>query len=83
VTRYQRPFWQRIARATACIVVGVTLDILEAAAYFLAVALLTALIGLVLPLAAAFAVALLGVSVCFGYRRTLRIERARERGEHQ
>ncbi|MEU4576577.1 hypothetical protein [Nonomuraea sp. NPDC023979] len=70
---------RRILLALAWIV----LDLIEAAAYFLAVALLTALIGLVLPLAAAFAVALLGVSVCFGYRQALRIERARERGEHR
>jgi hypothetical protein len=72
---------RKVARVLACIVGGVVLDLLEAAAFFLTIALVTFLLSLLLPLAAAFAVALLGVSVCFGYRRALQWERARERGE--
>lgn len=74
---------RRIVGTIARIVVAIALDILEIAAYFGAVALVTALLGLVLPLAAALVVALLSVSVCFGYRQARRIERARMRGEDQ
>jgi hypothetical protein len=71
----------RIVCVIGYIAVRVARDLLDAAAYFAAVALLTALLALLLPLAAAFAVSLLGVSVCFGYRRARQIEQARMRGE--
>ena len=67
-----------IRRTIAQILVAVIVDMVEASAYFIAIGLLTVLIGLALPLAAAFAIALLGVSICFGYRRAIRIERARQ-----
>ncbi len=72
---------RRVLGAAYCFIVGLAVDLLEAAAYFLAVALLTVAIGLVLPLGVAFAIAFLGVSTVFGYRRARAIERARERGE--
>lgn len=65
------------------VLAAIALDLLEAAAYFAAVALLTFLLSLVLPVVAALVVALVGVSVCFGYRRALQWERARERGEYR
>ncbi|MEU6781526.1 hypothetical protein ABZ912_20160 [Nonomuraea angiospora] len=74
---------RHIARTIIHIVVAVALDLLEVAAYFGAIALVTALLGLVLPFTAAFVVALLGVSVCFGYRKARQIERARMRGENR
>lgn len=65
---------RRILRIVAYVVV----DLFEAAMYFIAIGLLTALLGLMLPLTAAFAIALLGVSTCFGYRRARLIERTRK-----
>lgn len=65
------------------VLAAIALDLLEAAAYFLAVALLTALIALLLPLPAAFAIALMAVSVWHGYRTARRIQHARERGEYR
>jgi hypothetical protein len=74
---------RRIARAIVYMLVGLTGDILGIAACFIAVALFTVLLGLVLPFAVALVIALPSVCVCFGYHRALRIERARERGEHR
>ncbi|MFI7126032.1 hypothetical protein ACIBQ1_10085 [Nonomuraea sp. NPDC050153] len=72
---------RNIGRAVAWIVVGVIVDLLEAAAYLIAIGLLTAVLGTVLPLAAAFVIALLSVSVSFGYRMARRVERARRGGQ--
>ena len=68
---------RRIGRITAQIVVAVLVDLAEAATYFIAIGLLTALLEHVLPLEAAFVIALLCVSTVFGHRMTARIERAR------
>lgn len=72
---------KRLAVQILRVLAYVVLDLLEALAYFAAIALLTLALGLVLPLPAAFVISLLGVSVYFGYRRALRINRARMRGE--
>lgn len=71
---------QRLAVLTLRVLVYLVLDLLEALAYFTAIALFTIVIRLVLPFPVAFAVSLLGVSVYFGYRRALRLDRARMRG---
>lgn len=68
---------RRIVRVVAWIVWGVIVDLLELAALMLAVGLLTALLGLMLPIDVAFVVALLGVCTVFGYRRARLIERNR------
>jgi hypothetical protein len=72
---------RRVLRAIAYVAVNVALDLLDAAAYFVAVALVTVPLSLVLPLGVAVAIALVGVSIAFGYRRARAIERARMRGE--
>ena len=60
---------RRIARIIALIIAGLIVDLAEAAACLVAVGALTVLLGLVIPLAAAFVIALLTVCTLFGYRR--------------
>ncbi len=74
---------RRGLRAIVWLVTNVARELLECVAYFAAVVLVTVLLDMVLPLGIAFAVALLGVGVVFGYRRARAIERARERNEHR
>ncbi|MFI7044732.1 hypothetical protein [Streptosporangium sandarakinum] len=63
------------------VLLGVLLGALDAAAHLLAVAVLTVIAGMVLPLPAAFVLALLAVCAVSGYLTARRIDRARMRGE--
>lgn len=68
-------------RAIACLTVDLALHLLEAVACLAAIGLLTALLGLLLPLPAALLISILAVCIAFGSLMAHRIERARTRGE--
>lgn len=67
---------RRLARTAALIAWYIALDLLEAAAYFAAVALATALLGLLLPLGVALTIALLTATVPLAYIHTRRAGRS-------
>jgi membrane protein implicated in regulation of membrane protease activity len=65
------------------VLAAIALDLLNILCYFAAVAVLTFALALLFPMSVALVVSLLAVSTWHGYRIACRIERARERGEHQ
>ncbi|MGW3365944.1 hypothetical protein ACWDOR_23725 [Streptosporangium canum] len=72
---------RRFTAHIVCILVYAVLGALDAAAHLLAVAVLTVVAGMALPLPAAFVLALLAVCAISGYLTARRIGRARMRGE--
>ncbi|MFD8564824.1 hypothetical protein ACFV1N_46805 [Streptosporangium canum] len=77
----RRSLAAQIACILGAVVLGVLLGALDAAAHLLAVAVLTVVAGMALPLPAAVVLALLTVCAVSGYLTARRIDRARMRGE--